>query len=96
MTFKHILWTAAALIMALFLFTTFGSCLRNKTMVGCSHMRSSVYGLNRTVTWTGFNGTTKTWRGNYRIEYEGAAVRMIDLKTSKTIVLGSGYCIEEE
>ena len=92
---KAILYGVLALVLIVLL-VGMGSCVKNRAMVGCSHVRSQVYGLNRSITWTGMNGEVKRWDGNFRIEYEYSAVRLVDLKTSKTIVLGGNFCIEEK
>jgi hypothetical protein len=92
---KKIGYSILVLILALILVFMY-SCARNKIMVGCSHARSSFSGLNRTITWVGSDKEIKRWEGVYRVEYSEGSVRLIDLKTSKTIVLGGNYCIEEQ
>ena len=86
----------AVVSLFLFILFSFGSCAKNKAIVGCSHFRSNAYGLNRHILWTGFDGSKKEWNGKIKIEYESGWARCVDLSNGKTFSLAPGICIEEE
>lgn len=55
-------------------------------------IKSSTTGIERKVVWTGFDGSTKTWEGKFKIDSNenSPTVYFID-EEGKTVILGPGY-----
>lgn len=60
-----------------------------------SHVKSSLIGLNRTITLYADNGTViRTWEGRFQVETSGSSARF--LHDGKTIYISGTFVIEEK
>lgn len=55
-------------------------------------IQSSATGLERKVVWTGYDGSKKVWKGQFKIDSNenNPTVYFVDEK-GKTVILGPGY-----
>lgn len=64
---------------------------------GCKSMKSSVSGLERTVVWTGFDGSVKKWEGKFKLDSNSDSPTVYFITDEgKTVVLGMGWYSEEK
>ena len=63
---------------------------------GMKTLQSSTTGIERKVVWTGFDGTKKTWTGNFKIDSnEGSNVVYFNHEEKGLVLLGPGWYSEE-
>lgn len=63
---------------------------------GCKSFKASTAGLERTVVWTGFDGSRKEWTGKFKIDSNEGSPAVYFIVDNKTVILGPGWYAEEK
>lgn len=63
---------------------------------GLKTIQSSTTGIKRKVVWTGFDGSKKVWKGNFKIDSnEGSNVVYFNHDEHGVVLIGPGWYSEE-